>query len=55
MTVAFNDVWLLSEALGALPSLRDDRAVSRVQQRFFEERKSLAAQINILAQALSER
>jgi squalene monooxygenase len=52
MTVAFNDVWLITEALGHLPSLRDERAVLRAQEQFFEDRKSLAAQINILAQAL---
>lgn len=52
MTVAFNDVWLLTELLREVPSFRDDQAISRVQKRFFEERKNLAAQINILAQAL---
>lgn len=54
MTVAFNDVWILSETMGRLPSLRDERAVGSVLTSFFSTRKQLAAQINILAQALYE-
>lgn len=54
MTVAFNDVWLLTEGLASVPFFRDDKAISKVQKQFFEERKNLAAQINILAQALYE-
>ena len=52
MTVAFNDVWLLTEALQHVKSFRED--LSSLQAQFFEDRKALAAQINILAQALYE-
>ncbi len=52
--VAFNDVCLISEGLAKLPSFKDDKAVARAQKRFFSDRKELAAQINILAQALYE-
>ena len=52
MTVAFNDVFLMSQALASLNSMNDDRAIDKVLLRFFSERKQVAAQINILAEAL---
>ena len=54
MTVAFNDVCLISKGLAKIGSLKNDKKVAAFQARFFEDRKQLAAQINILAQALYE-
>lgn len=54
MTVAFNDVVLLSELLSpaAVPHLDDKRLVLRQMSTFHWRRKSLTSVINILAQAL---
>lgn len=54
MTVAFNDVVLLSELLGPekVPNLADTKAVRKAMRTFHWRRKSLAMVINILAQAL---
>lgn len=52
MTVAFNDVVLMSEALGKVEDMRNDKAIDRALVKFFSERKQVAAQINILAEAL---
>lgn len=54
MTVAFNDVVLLSELLSpeAVPRLDDTRLVLKQMSRFHWRRKNLTSVINILAQAL---
>jgi squalene monooxygenase len=54
MTVAFNDVVLLSELLSPLnvPSFEDTDLVLRQMKTFHWRRKSLSSVINILAQAL---
>jgi squalene monooxygenase len=54
MTVAFNDVVILSELLhpDRVPSLQDVRAVRNAMKTFHWRRKSLTSIINVLAQAL---
>jgi squalene monooxygenase len=54
MTVAFNDVVLLSELLSPekVPDLGDTKAVLQQMSRFHWQRKDLTSVINILAQAL---
>jgi squalene monooxygenase len=54
MTVAFNDVVLLSEVLNParVPNLGDSAAVRRAMRDFHRRRKALASIINVLAQAL---
>jgi squalene monooxygenase len=54
MTVAFNDVIVLSELLSPerVPHLSDPRAVAAAMATFHWRRKSLTAIINVLAQAL---
>ncbi|KAI9752128.1 MAG: Squalene epoxidase [Lichina confinis] len=54
MTVAFNDVVLLSQLLhpSVVPSLDDTRLVLRQMSTFHWRRKRLSSVINILAQAL---
>ena len=54
MTVAFNDVVLLSELLSPerVPSLADTAAVQKAMKEFHWKRKGLSSVINILAQAL---
>lgn len=54
MTVAFNDVVLLSDLLSPekVPQLDDTRLVLRQMSRFHWRRKNLTSVINILAQAL---
>jgi squalene monooxygenase len=54
MTVAFNDVVLLSELLSIakVPDLSDSRAVQKAMREFHWQRKNLSSIINILAQAL---
>ena len=52
MTVAFNDVRVLSGLLEPLASLGDERALDSALLTFYEERVQVAAQINILAEAL---
>lgn len=54
MTVAFNDVVLLSELLSPenVPHLDDTKLVLRQMSTFHWRRKSLTSVINILAQAL---
>jgi squalene monooxygenase len=54
MTVAFNDVVLLSELLSpkTVPSFDDTRLVLEQMRIFHWRRKSLSSVINILAQAL---
>ncbi|KAI9793700.1 MAG: Squalene epoxidase [Peltula sp. TS41687] len=54
MTVAFNDVVLLSELLSpeSVPHLDDTKLVLRQMSTFHWRRKSLTSVINILAQAL---
>ncbi|KAI9710840.1 MAG: Squalene epoxidase [Chrysothrix sp. TS-e1954] len=54
MTVAFNDVVLLSELLSPerIPSLTDTRTVLKTMKSFHWRRKGLSSVINILAQAL---
>ena len=54
MTVAFNDVVLLSELLSPeqVPSLDDTKLVLKQMRAFHWQRKGLASVINILAQAL---
>lgn len=54
MTVAFNDVVLLSELLSPakIPTLEDTKAVLKAMRTFHWQRKKGAAVINILAMAL---
>jgi squalene monooxygenase len=54
MTVAFNDVVLLSELLSPekVPDLSNTKAVQKAMRTFHWRRKSLSTVINILAQAL---
>ena len=54
MTVAFNDVVLLSDLLSPerIPSLSDTTAVQKAMKQFHWKRKGLSSIINILAQAL---
>jgi len=54
MTVAFNDVVLLSELLhpSTVPRLDDTKTVLKQMRRFHWRRKALTSVINILAQAL---
>jgi squalene monooxygenase len=54
MTVAFNDVVLLSELLhpSQVPNLGDRIAVQKAMDTFYWRRKNLTAIINVLAQAL---
>lgn len=54
MTVAFNDVVLLSQLLAPskIPNLGDSEAVLRAMDTFHWQRKSLTSIINVLAQAL---
>lgn len=54
MTVAFNDVVLLSDVLSParVPSLSDVRAVAKAMKDFHWRRKGLSSIINILAMAL---
>lgn len=52
MTVAFNDVVLLSELLEDVGDLGDDAAVRRAMGTFHWRRKSLSSIINVLAMAL---
>lgn len=54
MTVAFNDVVLLSDLLSpkVVPSFEDSRLVLEQMRTFHWRRKSLSSVINILAQAL---
>jgi squalene monooxygenase len=54
MTVAFNDVVLLSELLSPekVHDLRDTKAVLQQMSKFHWQRKNLASVINILAQSL---
>lgn len=54
MTVAFNDVVILSELLSPenVPALEDTRAVLKQMKRFHWRRKNGASVINILAMAL---
>ncbi|PSR81969.1 squalene epoxidase-domain-containing protein [Coniella lustricola] len=52
MTVAFNDVVVLSELLAPIRNLDDHAAVRAVMQRFHWQRKSLSSIINVLAMAL---
>lgn len=54
MTVAFNDVVLLSDLLSPekIPDLTDTKAVQQAMRTFHWRRKNLTSVINILAQAL---
>ena len=54
MTVAFNDVVLLSDLLSPerIPSLGDTVAIQKAMKEFHWQRKGLSSIINILAQAL---
>ena len=54
MTVAFNDVVLLSDLLSPerMPSLGDTAAIQKAMKDFHWQRKGLSSIINILAQAL---
>ncbi|KAI9158299.1 Squalene monooxygenase [Paramyrothecium foliicola] len=54
MTVAFNDVVILSELLhpDRVPSLQDTAAIRTAMKTFHWRRKSLTSIINVLAQAL---
>jgi squalene monooxygenase len=54
MTVAFNDVILISELLSpaVVPTFKDTRLVLKQMKTFHWRRKSLSSVINILAQAL---
>ncbi|KAI9894595.1 MAG: Squalene epoxidase [Vezdaea aestivalis] len=52
MTVAFNDVVLLSDLLAPLPSLQPSPQLHSAMRTFHWRRKSLSAVINVLAQAL---
>jgi squalene monooxygenase len=54
MTVAFNDVVILSELLAPakIPNLGDASAVLKAMDTFHWRRKSLTSIINVLAQAL---
>ncbi|KAJ9137237.1 Squalene epoxidase [Pleurostoma richardsiae] len=52
MTVAFNDVVILSELLAPVRDLGDAAAVREAMRRFHWRRKSLTTIINVLAQAL---
>lgn len=54
MTVAFNDVVLLSDLLSPdnVPDLADTKAVQAVMRSFHWKRKNLSTVINVLAQAL---
>jgi squalene monooxygenase len=54
MTVAFNDVLLLSKLLSPdnVPSFEDTQLVLQQMKKFHWQRKSLSSVINILAQAL---
>jgi len=54
MTVAFNDVVLLSDLLhpSKVPNLGDDAAIKQAMAEFHWRRKSLTCIINVLAQAL---
>ena len=54
MTVAFNDVVLISELLSpeSVPTFQDTRLVLEQMKTFHWRRKSLSSVINILAQAL---
>ncbi|KAJ4423755.1 Squalene epoxidase [Gnomoniopsis sp. IMI 355080] len=52
MTVAFNDVVVLSDLLKDVTDLGDSKAVKAVMQKFHWRRKSLSSIINVLAMAL---
>lgn len=54
MTVAFNDVVLLSQLLSPekVPDLADTKAVQKAMRTFHWRRKNLSTVINVLAQAL---
>lgn len=52
MTVAFSDVVILRELLGAVKSLDDWPAIQGVLQKWHWSRKSLASTVNILSVAL---
>ncbi len=52
MTVAFNDVVILTELLCSVENLNDWDQISRVLHRWHWSRKPLAATINILSVAL---
>lgn len=54
MTVAFNDVVLLSELLSPerIPNLEDTKSILEAMRKFHWQRKKGAAVINILAMAL---
>lgn len=52
MTVAFNDVVVLSELLSHVPDLGDNVAIRDAMKTFHWRRKSLSSIINVLAMAL---
>ena len=52
MTVAFNDVVILRELLGAIDDLKDWNAVKGALHTWHWQRKPLASTVNILSVAL---
>lgn len=52
MTVAFNDVVLLTELLKNVSDFKDINLIKQTMKRFHSERKPLSSVINILAQSL---
>lgn len=52
MTVAFNDVVVLSGMLEGVEHLDDDKAIRGVMKQFYWQRKNLSSIINVLAMAL---
>lgn len=52
MTVAFNDVLVLTELLSTIPDLGDPRAIQQAMNTLYWRRKNYTSILNVLAQAL---